>query len=71
MPLGLFSSEAGAELVKAQTVVLWIYEKTTGASQGSVSHQQAGAASIVLMGIILLITIASRQSTKLLSKRYK
>ncbi|WP_051418405.1 carbohydrate ABC transporter permease [Mesoplasma seiffertii] len=71
MPLGLFSSESGAELVKAQTVVLWIYEKTTGASQGTVSHQQAGAASIVLMGIILVITIVSRQTTKVLSKRYK
>ncbi|WP_051350830.1 carbohydrate ABC transporter permease [[Acholeplasma] multilocale] len=71
MPLGLFKSESAAEMVDSQTIVFWIYEKTTGASQGVVSYQKAGAASILLLIIILAITILSRIATRMLAKRYK
>lgn len=69
-PLGLFSSESSAEAVNAQTIVFWIYDRTTGAG-GIQSNQLAGAASIILMFIILIITIMNRFISKLLSKRYK
>ncbi|WP_031542143.1 carbohydrate ABC transporter permease [Mesoplasma photuris] len=71
MPLGLFPTEAAAEAVNAQTIVFWIYERTTGASLGAVSYQKSGAASIILLAIILGVTILSRIATKYLSRRYK
>lgn len=69
IPLGLFSSERAAELVNAQTVVFWIYDRTLGTS-GLQSNQLAAAASIILLAIVLVITIANRFTTKWLIKRY-
>ncbi|ATZ16925.1 sn-glycerol-3-phosphate ABC transporter permease [Williamsoniiplasma luminosum] len=70
LPLGLFGSEKKAESVNAQTIVFWIYDRTTGAG-GIQSNQMAGAASIILLAIILAVTIINRQITKMLNKRYR
>lgn len=71
LPLGLFGSETDAEKVNAQTIVFWIYERITGASLGAVSYGKAGAASIILMSIILAVTIVTRIISRQLGKRYK
>ncbi|PPE05941.1 carbohydrate ABC transporter permease [Williamsoniiplasma lucivorax] len=69
-PLGLFGSEKKAESVNAQTIVFWIYDRTTGTG-GIQSNQMAGAASIILLAIILVVTIINRRVAKVLSKRYR
>ncbi|ATZ18563.1 sn-glycerol-3-phosphate ABC transporter permease [Williamsoniiplasma somnilux] len=71
LPLGLFGNEAEAEKVNAQTIIFWIYERTTGSSTNAISYPKAGAASLFLMFIILAVTVVNRFITKKLAVRYK
>ncbi|AHI52900.1 carbohydrate ABC transporter permease [Spiroplasma culicicola] len=69
-PLGLFGSYEGAAQANAQTVVFYIFDKVN-ASSTSPSYGKGGAASIILMTIILAITIVNKFITNHLSKKYR
>ncbi|ASP28546.1 sugar ABC transporter permease [Spiroplasma corruscae] len=69
-PLGLFGSYEASVAANAQTVVFYIFSKVNPSSTQQ-SYGKGGAASLVLMAIILIITIANRQVSKLLTKKYK
>lgn len=68
-PLGLFGSERAAEIVNAQTIVFWIYDRTLGTS-GLQSNQLAAAASVILLSVVLVITIINRRLSRWMTKRY-
>ncbi|AOG60859.1 sugar ABC transporter permease [Spiroplasma helicoides] len=69
-PLGLFGSYEASVAANAQTVVFYIFSKVNPSSAQQ-SYGKGGAASIVLMAIILVITIINRQISKVLTKKYK
>lgn len=64
-PLGLYADYIQAAIYRVQTVVFWIFERRMNAN-----YNEAAAASIILMGIILLITIITRIISKNLAKKY-
>ncbi|AGR41331.1 carbohydrate ABC transporter permease [Spiroplasma taiwanense] len=68
-PLGLFGSYIDATNSNSQTVVFYIYDKIN-ASSTSPSYQKAGAASIILMAIILALTIVNKRISNILNKKY-
>lgn len=67
MPLGLFPSYANAQASGAQTVVYYIFNNITATH----NYGKAGAASIILMAIILTMSIANAFLTKFLKKKYR
>ncbi|PPE05525.1 carbohydrate ABC transporter permease [Williamsoniiplasma lucivorax] len=70
VPMGLFENETKAEAVNAQTIVFWIYERITGQGSKIISYSKAGAASLILMFIILIITIINRVISNKLWKKF-
>jgi multiple sugar transport system permease protein len=60
MPLGLFQTYSDAEAANVQTVVYYIFH----AIRDTNNYGRGGAASIILMAVIILMTILNRFLTK-------
>ncbi|PPE06657.1 carbohydrate ABC transporter permease [Mesoplasma corruscae] len=71
MPLGLFNNYAEARQSSAQTAVYYIFDKVNPSGGGIPSYGKAGAASIVLMVLTLLMTIFNKKLSKFLNKKYR
>ncbi|AGY41098.1 sn-glycerol-3-phosphate ABC transporter permease component [Mesoplasma florum W37] len=71
MPFGLFNNYDEAKASAAQTAVYYIFDKVNPSSGGIPQYGKAGAASIVLMILILAMTLVNRQLTKYLNKKFK
>jgi len=67
MPLGLFQSYTDAEAAGVQTVVYYIFH----AIKEVYNYGRAGAASIILMAIIMAMTIINWTITRWLRKKYR
>jgi len=67
MPLGLFGSYVDAEASGVQTMVYYIFHAIKDVN----NYGRGGAASIILMAIIMAMTIVNRLFVKLLKKRYR
>ncbi|ASZ09459.1 hypothetical protein CK556_00185 [Mesoplasma chauliocola] len=71
MPFGLFNNYNEATASQAQTAVYFIFDKVNPSGGGIPQYGKAGAASIVLMILILVMTLFNRQLTKYLNKKFK
>lgn len=71
MPFGLFANYDEAKNSAAQTAVYYIFDKVNPSSGGIPQYGKAGAASIILMLFILVMTLFNRQLTKYLNKKFK
>lgn len=71
MPFGLFNNYNEAKASQAQTAVYFIFDKVNPSSGGIPQYGKAGAASIILMILILIMTLFNRQLTKYLNKNFK
>jgi len=67
MPLGLFATYSDAEAAEVQTVVYYIFH----AIREVYNYGRAGAASIILMAIIMAMTIINWGLTRWLRKKYR
>ncbi|AVN60045.1 hypothetical protein CG007_00150 [Mesoplasma entomophilum] len=71
MPFGLFANYEEAVKSEAQTAVFFIFSRINSGSGSLPSYSTGGAASIVLMIIILIMTLCNRQLSKYLNKKYR